>query len=192
MDFNIKLQMNKRTFTIAFLSDWHIGSGLGSGPDSDAVVLKNQQGLPYVPGKTLKGLLRDACHEMHELQPDRFKKIDIDRIFGVGNEHGAFEKGNVFFSNSELVESEILKLKPELVPYLFRNISRTGISKDGTAIAGSLRTIEVCVPMKLEGFISDCDDTSCDILSRAMQWINAMGVNRNRGLGRCKIFFNSK
>ncbi len=184
--------MNKRNFTIEFLSDWHIGSGLGSGPDSDAVVLKNQIGLPYVPGKTLKGLLRDACYEMHELHPGRFKKVDIDCIFGVGNDDGVFEKGKVFFSNSEVIDLELFKSKPELVPFLFRNVSRTSINENGASAEGSLRTIEVCIPIKLEGFISNCDESSSDILYQAMQWISSIGVNRNRGLGRCKICFNSK
>ena len=54
--------MNTETirYTIEFYSDWHCGSGLASGAEADAVVIKDRDGLPYVPGKTIKGLVREA------------------------------------------------------------------------------------------------------------------------------------
>lgn len=45
------------------LSDWHVGAGYGEG-EIDRAVLRDECGLPYVPGKTLRGVLRDACEEV--------------------------------------------------------------------------------------------------------------------------------
>ena len=53
--------MNELTYKIEMLSDWHIGfQGLDSATDADAFVLKDEKQLPYIPGKTIKGLLRDC------------------------------------------------------------------------------------------------------------------------------------
>jgi CRISPR-associated protein Csx10 len=52
--------MNKM-LEIEFETDWHIGSGAGIPGSIDRTVLKDKSGLPYVPGKTLTGILRDSA-----------------------------------------------------------------------------------------------------------------------------------
>ena len=52
--------MSTIKYEIEFFSNWHCGSGLAAGADVDALVIKDQEGLPYIPGRTLKGLLREA------------------------------------------------------------------------------------------------------------------------------------
>jgi CRISPR-associated protein Csx10 len=47
--------------TIQMLSDWHIGSGTGRPGDVDRLIQRDAQGLPYIPAKTLTGILRDGC-----------------------------------------------------------------------------------------------------------------------------------
>ena len=43
-------------YTICFFSPWHCGSGTSAGADVDELVVKDKNGMPYIPGKTLKGL----------------------------------------------------------------------------------------------------------------------------------------
>ncbi|KAF0208381.1 MAG: hypothetical protein FD171_864 [Actinobacteria bacterium] len=52
-----------KTFSLSIdmLSDWHIGSGAGRPGDVDRLVRRDADGLPYLPGKTLAGILRDGC-----------------------------------------------------------------------------------------------------------------------------------
>lgn len=38
-------------YSIQFHTDWHCGSGLAAGADVDALVVKDKDGLPFVPGK---------------------------------------------------------------------------------------------------------------------------------------------
>lgn len=52
--------MSQFIITLDIQSYWHIGSGEEGGSYADALVLKNAAGLPYVPGKSLKGLYRDG------------------------------------------------------------------------------------------------------------------------------------
>jgi CRISPR-associated protein Csx10 len=42
-------------------SDWHIGSGAGRQGDVDRSILRDRDGFPYIPAKTLTGIWRDAC-----------------------------------------------------------------------------------------------------------------------------------
>jgi CRISPR-associated protein Csx10 len=46
---------------IEFLSDWHVGSGAGIPGSVDMTVLKDADGIPYVPGRTITGMLRDSA-----------------------------------------------------------------------------------------------------------------------------------
>jgi CRISPR-associated protein Csx10 len=49
--------------TITMTSDWHIGSGAGHG-EIDSTVQRDSDGLPYIPAKTLTGILRDGCEQI--------------------------------------------------------------------------------------------------------------------------------
>ncbi|NEQ48344.1 MAG: hypothetical protein F6K00_34355 [Leptolyngbya sp. SIOISBB] len=44
-------------------SDWHVGSGLGRG-EIDSLVQRDADNLPYLPAKTLTGILRDGCEQV--------------------------------------------------------------------------------------------------------------------------------
>ncbi|NJL99422.1 MAG: hypothetical protein HC924_11740 [Synechococcaceae cyanobacterium SM2_3_2] len=46
------------------LSDWHIGTGSGRSGDIDSLVIRDPDGLPYIPAKTLTGIWRDACEKV--------------------------------------------------------------------------------------------------------------------------------
>src|SRR5450759_1702956 len=72
-------------YTITFFSDWLCGSGLSGGSESDAQVKKTKDGLPYVPGKTVKGLLKDAARDLFEEDPDY--NDFIETCFGIMEEN---------------------------------------------------------------------------------------------------------
>src|SRR5690625_450439 len=60
------IPMNK-TLQIQIFSYWHTGSGMGKGPELDATVIRDSTGLPYLPGRTIKGLLREALLTCEQL-----------------------------------------------------------------------------------------------------------------------------
>lgn len=47
--------------TVRTVSDWHVGAGTGIPGAVDAQVRRDRDGVPYLPGTTLAGVLRDAC-----------------------------------------------------------------------------------------------------------------------------------
>lgn len=54
------MSMETLSIQVRFLSDWHIGTGTGRPGDIDRLTARDHDGLPFVPAKTLTGILRDA------------------------------------------------------------------------------------------------------------------------------------
>ena len=170
---------------IEFFSDWHCGSGLTSGADIDLLCIKDENGLPYIPGKTLKGLFREAADIV--INDDKF----ISECFGKESEKESSnnEKGICYFSNAELsknVKTDLINNKSK-INLLFRKISSTAIDENGIADEHSLRKIEVTIPLVLFAEISDLPDKYIPQMEKCLKFVKRIGTNRNRGLGRCNI-----
>lgn len=177
--------MQELKYTLELLSDWHCGSGLSGGAETDADLIKDENGIPYVPGKTIKGLLRFAINEIKEVQPELLNENLINSLFGFESK----STGQAFFSNATLVDYDDIK-NNQLSEHLFKNVASTQIDENGVAKDHSLRVMEVCLPVTLSGTIqvpNEDFEITKNLLIIAMKWTRAIGVNRNRGLGRCII-----
>lgn len=164
-------------YEIRFLDYWHLGSGLSAGAKLDSSVVKDQEGIPFVPGKTLKGLVREMAQEMRD-------EIFIQECFGVEGE----DMGLCYFSNATLktnIHQQIVSNK--LQNNLYDELASTKIDENGVALDGSLREIEVVIPISLYGEIRDVPQEHKESMEHALKMIKRMGLNRNRGLGRCLI-----
>jgi CRISPR-associated protein Csx10 len=49
------------TLSVRPITDWHVGAGTGLPAAVDALVRRDRDGLPYLPGTTVTGVLRDGC-----------------------------------------------------------------------------------------------------------------------------------
>ena len=87
-------------YKIEFFSNWHCGSGLAAGADVDSLVIKDNDGLPFVPGKTIKGLLSEAVFTLNESTPF------FSEVFGISGEKNAHKQGCAYFSNAVLPKEE--------------------------------------------------------------------------------------
>ena len=177
---------------IEFFTYWHCGSGSSGGSRVDALVARDNDGFPYIAGKTLKGHIR----EMAEVLDDC---TFVNECFGGSSNDGTdgrekdvcYDKkyrgkeGKCYFSNA-IIEEQINK---ELKSYLFTTISSTKIEENGIAKTGSLREIEVVVPLKLYATIEFDNDSKKyeSKMIKAFRQVKRMGLNRTRGLGRCEI-----
>ena len=161
-------------YKITFLDYWHLSSGLSAGARLDSTVVKDADDIAYVPGKTIKGLLREMV--------ETFDKTFAQKCFG---DEGVLQ-GSCYFSNASLDEATKKEIiKDQLQNNLYDEIASTKIGDDGIAEDGSLREIEVVVPLTLYGEIEHCEDE--EKIIKAMKMIKRMGLNRNRGLGRCRF-----
>ena len=67
-------------YQVRFHSDWHIGSGFGRPKAVDRLVLRHAaDDLPYVPGKSITGVWREACEA-------------VARGLDEGAEHGRWQE----------------------------------------------------------------------------------------------------
>lgn len=189
--------MSDFMYQIRFLTDWQCGSGLTSGADVDALVIKGSNQLPFIPGKTIKGLFREAAEQIALYETDKEKWAHfILEVFGKGaekNKESNAQHSKSYFSNvvlSEYLQNELIKnadSKDSLIPSLYRKIASTKIDKNGIATERSLRKVEVSVPLVLYGKITDVNDEYKTFLIKCAKYIKRMGTNRNRGFGACII-----
>ncbi len=189
-------------YKIEFFTFWHAGSGLSGGTAANAQVIKDEYELPFIPGRTLKGLLRQSARQINALHADEVTETFIESVFGIGEdqikeknvpleESKTLKQGQCFFSNATLSQYIIneLKGKEEQKSLLFTTLASTAIDEKGLAKDQTLRQIEVAIPLTLfaaiEGFPNDPNYLAQ--LEKCFHWIKKMGVNRSRGLGRCKF-----
>lgn len=175
-------------YKVEFFTYWHIGSGIAGGTYADNLLLKDQNNLPYIPGRTLKGLFREASEEISRLNKSLISSNQIDKIFGKREGNGLEDESCAFFKDS--VVSKILAdkiIEKNMQDNLYQVLSATKLDTNGLADDGSLRQLEVCVPLSLFGTIEIFENIDVKFLNHSASWIKNFGLNRNRGLGRCKI-----
>jgi len=195
-------------------SYWHIGSGQEGGAYADALVLKNSDYLPYLPGKSIKGLLRDAFSRAEKNnwfndfshENDKNTETLVDVLFGNEGKAGTSEQGALQISSGVLSSQEIdyLRDNRQAKSQLYKVTYATAINDEtGVAENTSLRSMEVCVPMVLTtqvsvntghiGYLNNKDvlDEKLSLwLTQVVSFITEIGAKRHRGLG--KVIVNVK
>ena len=187
---------------INFLSTWHSGTGKGEGMHLDATTRKDELGLPMLPGRQIKGLIRHALttgahwnHWSHEV---------VDRLCGIGNIAGIetektlsrfdTQAGHLKISSARLKQQwidymsqkDVLERKP-VCQHFYRTQRQTKLDFNGIAEDKSLRTLEVCIPVTLYSRIewhSPEINQDLAILKQAIALIRSAGAHTSRGLGR--------
>ncbi len=202
---------------IAFSSYWHCGSGRSEAAAIDAKVVRDALGLPFVPGRTLKGLLRDAVRQavvLGHVDPawegtlfGSAARSDIetsDLVPIEGTDPGVLlvGSGRVPHAVLDWFRSAAPEEVGSLVPNLFAVLSQTAIEQEsGAAADHSLRSIEVALPMHLTAHLTLrpahadsgglSDETVAgewiSILKTALPLVDGIGAHRTRGLGRCTL-----
>ena len=176
--------------TIDVLDDFHIGTGAGRGRATDAVVLVDQRGVPFLPGSAIKGLCKWQAVRLIEAYPALGPKPDsasigpVFEVFGGGTDRKHAEN-RVWFDHAYPAD-------PADPRNTLRSI-RTGRSArdriSGRARDKHLFFYEDAPPAKFQTTLT-CDDdlspTALLLLILALRRIEAVGGQRHRGKGRCK------
>lgn len=193
--------MNTHRLQFELRSYWHPGTGHGSGSALDALTHRDGDGLPALPGRTVKGLLRDALQSavaLGWLSDPR----DVHRLCGwrpTPEQQTRPEplpaQGCLRVSDATLPAevAAYLAANPALIAGLYRSHFATAVdSVSGTATQHSLRGIEVVVPLTLEARISilpgsTTPDDWAHSLATALPLLDQLGSHRNRGMGRVVV-----
>lgn len=183
-------------YKITFHSLWHCGSGECKGADLDALVIKEPNGLPYIPGKTLKGLIKDGMQTIVDVKSDTINQEDISHLFGREADDNGGLVGTCFFTNASISEPIANFLGAggqQYQKHLFKKLTSTAIvGETGVSMDHSLRSMEATIPIELVGQILNVPDDHQSHFEQAMQMIKFLGVGRNRGLGRCTFEIKEK
>ena len=185
---------------IAFSDYWHCGSGRGGTGSVDAAAVRDStDGLPVVPGRHIKGLLRHGLLDLSELGhiPPEAATILCGRGTGDQTSFDAktrfeTEPGLLRVGTARLPETWREALGGDDKPrgeceLLFRVQNITAIS-GGTAKRRCLRSIEVTIPVTLRAQLSgDLSDQHVSWLDLATKLLRRVGANRTRGLGRADL-----
>lgn len=201
------------TIKIKLTSDWHIGSGAGIPGDIDSLVQRDQDGLPYIPAKTLTGILRDACElvtfGLDDGQENGNWQQWVDYLFG---EQPALSQGVIetaprpaalsirpgYFSEPLRV---VLKSKPSVKNAL--TFVKPGISIDadsGCAKEDFLRFEEVVrggavLEAKYELNLppdKKQKEAAYALLVAGTKFVERLGGKRRRGSGKCELIINNQ
>ena len=177
-------------------SYWRSGTGAGETGGIDASCAVDCDGLPYLPGKHLKGLLRDAVAQAIDF--GWVSGVTVDDLFGQQGFRGLkaysrAEKGRLRVDSAHLPVTDrdaVLASgdKVALIQQLFRNVQSTAMCKEsGAAKDKSLRLEQVAVPLRLVFEVTELSGERSnwdEVLITAMPLIRAVGQKRTRGLGR--------
>ncbi len=191
-----------RTFKLLFKSDWHIGSGAGIPGSVDRQVLRDDKGLPYVPGKTLTGMLRDAAEWIADTRDESEKGCHWNKalvsLFGEqpeshGGTTGAIaSEAKIGIGSAKLSEDvqNYLSASPELLPSLF--ITQPGVAiepKTGRSLENHLFTTEKvrknCVMFAQLKIFRALSEDEEKLLEDAIKAVRRLGGKRRRGGGMC-------
>jgi len=189
--------MTSGTLRIELLSYWHAGTGLRRGGDADALVLHDTAGLPYLPGRTVKGLLREGVCLAASCASGLPKNAD-ELVFGREDRQELLSRlvvGDAKIPDDKLGQW-LRKSEDAVRETLFDSIASTALTDNGLAKDNSLRVVEVCLPLTLVAGIK-WDETILDpalgtvtateVLQTGALLIRSLGSHRHRGLGRCAV-----
>lgn len=209
------------TLKIELFGPWRSGTGRGRGAHVDAEALRDSLGLPMLPGKQLKGLIRHALETGAALGggwgfalADQLcgfgdaSSLDARGREGVTREDDGQRNVSRFETTQGALAISSARLAPHLRAYfaallshegtktrahreasaLFYAQRQTKIDERGLVEPGTLRTIEVCVPLTLYAHVQGAlSAEQRRDLEQSLKLIRAVGSNTTRGLGRAQL-----
>ncbi len=189
--------------TFRILSFWRVGTGGGRGGALDAVCARDPDGMPLVPGRQVRGLLREAVRDGEALKWIDGKGKSIETLLFGSRQSGEemqpqTRPGTLRFESALLPEAErqALRGNDDLIARLFAVRSTTAIDPaSGTAMPRSLRAEEVAIPLTLEARVHPLPGAPGnwrEHLQTALPLIRGLGSGRRRGLGRVIVTCNAE
>lgn len=198
------------SLTITFTGDWHVGSGMNRLEADRTIHRHPEDGLPWLPAKTVTGIWRDACEQvalgLDNGTPGGWSTW-VEILFG---DQPSLRKGNPDRKpvparlsvrearlpqglRSLLGQKQNMRLK-EALTFL-----KPGVRIDpetGTALDDHLRTEEVAragtvltseeIILDVTGWKEEQKKQAVALLLAGSRVVERLGGKRRRGLGRCQ------
>lgn len=194
------------TLRIELLSPLCVGAGTGRAGYVDREVTFDEAGLPLIPGRSLKGLLRDAYRQLAQVLPPTASAID--ELFGKPGEElaGRLRIGNARLEHYQRLRSWLDGTYAQLggtihredVIACYTEIRRqTAIDREtGSPRKETLRATRVLRRgLRFEAMVSgNLREADRAALALAAAALKQMGTARTRGLGEvtCALYEEGK
>lgn len=182
---------------ITLKSDLCTSSGENYNAAVDMDVVHDEYGLPYIPAKRLKGLIRESALELVEF--GLFSKEDHDYLFGLeGFKNAAFLLDDAHLEKYEQYTEDLKKCKDQVIKHPQRVLNlytytraQTAMTAEGVAKENSLRAIRVVnnglkFSAQLEE-IKPLTKEQKELMEKAISLTKHMGMSRTRGLGMVEM-----
>lgn len=131
--------MEARMLFLHALSPLHAGTGQGAGAIDLPVAREKATGLPYLPGSSLKGVLRDACKNGETRK----------KVFGPDKDSAHEHAGSVQFSDQRLLLLPVRSLRGTFAwvtsPYILRRCLR-----DAENVLLSVKDLKIPLPDSID------------------------------------------
>lgn len=191
--------MKKYKLTITLISDTLIGNAEGYGAVIDKDSVFDDLGLPYIPGKRVKGILREQAELFAKYSDSNAIKNEeyINRLFGAkgltDNNTEYLQVSNFTVADYSLNRNALSKLikgdlisRSEIQEYFTCLRMMTRIDESGIAADTSLRTFRVLKKgLVFEGEVS-FDESYFNDFQKIAALARRIGASRNRGFGHIK------
>lgn len=184
---------------VELLSDTCFSSGEVYNSAVDTDVFRDENGIPVIGGKRLKGCIREAAEELR----DWGYMIDVEGIFGSKYDRNSAihisdarpEQYDQYISELSMRNDPML-VHPSRVLDAFTYIrTQTAVDQEGIADRNTLRSIRVIkkglvffAPVEFR-----CSDEKKheyeDQMVKICKAVRHMGLNRTRGMGSVKVSF---
>jgi len=116
------MNSNARLYFVHARSPLHAGTGQGVGVIDLPIAREKATGIPYVPGSSIKGVLRDRC------RGDATNKKNTHHIFGPEGENASDHAGSVVIGDAHLLLLPVRSLAGTFAwvtsPYLLQRMQR--------------------------------------------------------------------
>lgn len=192
-------KMMKKTLKITLRSDLCVGTGKGFAAIIDEDTAIDEYGIPFIPGKRIKGCLRELAEETFEISEKK-----LNDIFGT---RGNDEAGSLIISDAKIndYDSQLDEIKSAIsagqikandITELFCSVRANTAIENDTAKKNSLRFTRVVnrtspIDNKPLVFYADIeyDEVYNEDISKLFKALRNIGYRRNRGWGciKCEL-----
>lgn len=197
---------------ITLHSDMCAGSGESEGNSIDTDICTDAFGIPYIPGRRIKGCLKQAADDLKQMgHPLAQNQEVVRKLFGdASGSESAFTIGNAYISginslNSYLREKGNNDLPESVknavnVAKLFTSVRGQTRLENGVKVENTLRSTRVLNhydPLAPENakemelyaklYLESADRDVKELLELCCMATRHMGSNRNRGMGNVEF-----
>lgn len=192
------MSLKRAKLNIILKSDLCVGSGYSYAGIIDTDICYNNNGIPYIPARRLKGCLREAAEVIGIATNSVFGKSGEDSMSSISISN-AYPEGYMEIDDeiSRLKNSEfkdILSTQKVLEQFTYIKAQTAIDEKTGSSKENSLRYTRVVNRFSGDDggelcFVADIE-FSCDeaFIINAAKALRHIGMNRNRGLGNVRCY----